>query len=93
MPKLLETEIQEQVKKLSGWSYAAGELTRNFEFPDFNAAFAFVTQIALKAEAAGHHPDIDIRYNKVRLGLVSHDAGGVTDRDMKFAFTVNKIRP
>jgi 4a-hydroxytetrahydrobiopterin dehydratase len=93
MAKLTEAEIAEQIKSLPGWSYAGGELTRSFEFADFGAAFAFVTQIALKAEASGHHPDIDIRYNKVRLALVSHDAGGVTNRDVKFATAVNAMKP
>lgn len=93
MPKLTDTEIAEQIKALPGWNYAGGELTRSFEFSDFVAAYAFVTQIALKAEASGHHPDIDIRYNKVRLGLVSHDSGGVTNRDIKFATVVNQMKP
>lgn len=93
MPKLTEAEIAEQIKALPGWSYAGGELTRSFEFPDFGVAFAFVTQIALKGEASAHHPDIDIRYNKVRLGLVSHDSGGVTNRDVKFAAAVNQMKP
>jgi 4a-hydroxytetrahydrobiopterin dehydratase len=93
MAKLTEAEIAEQMKALSGWKYAGGEITRSFEFPDFAAAFAFVTQVALKAEASAHHPDIDIRYNKVRLGLVSHDAGGVTSRDVKFAAAVNQLKP
>jgi len=93
MPKLSEAEISEQIKGLPGWSYEGGELTRGFEFADFGGAYAFVTQIALKAEALGHHPDIDIRYNKVRLALVSHDSGGVTGRDIKFAAAVNQIKP
>ena len=93
MAKLTEAEIAEQLKSLPGWSYANGEITRSFEFSDFGAAFSFATQIALKAEASGHHPDMDIRYNKVRLGLVSHDSGGVTSRDVKFAGAVNQIRP
>ena len=73
MAKLTEAEITQQVKALTGWKYAGGEITRNYEFADFASAYSFVTQVALKAEALGHHPDIDIRYNKVRLGLVSHD--------------------
>ena len=52
---------------------------------------AFVNQVAEKAEKAGHHPDIDIRYNKVRLGLVSHDKGGLTERDMKMAQTIDSL--
>ena len=92
MAKLTEAEIAEQIKTLSGWTYAGAEITRSFEFADFGAAFAFVTRVALKAEAMGHHPDIDIRYNKVRLALVSHDVGGVTSRDVKFESAVNELR-
>ena len=55
------------------------------------AAMAFVNQVAEKAEKAGHHPDIDIRYNKVRLALVSHDKGGLTERDMKMAQAIDSI--
>ena len=93
MPKLNDPEITEHLKTLPGWTYGNGELSRSFEFPNFVAAFSFVTQIALKAEASGHHPDIDIHYNKVRLGLVSHDSGGVTSRDIKFAGAVNQMKP
>lgn len=93
MAKLTEAEIAQQVKALNGWKYAGGEITRSYEFADFASAYSFVTQVALKAEALGHHPDIDIRYNKVRLGLVSHDAGGVTSRDVKFAAAVNEFKP
>jgi 4a-hydroxytetrahydrobiopterin dehydratase len=51
----------------------------------------FVNQVAEKAEQAGHHPDIDIRYNKVKLALVSHDKGGLTERDMKMAQALNAL--
>jgi 4a-hydroxytetrahydrobiopterin dehydratase len=66
-------------------------LTRTFTFKDFPAALAFVNRVGEQAEAAGHHPDIDIRYNRVRLGLVSHDAGGLTAKDFELASAVNKL--
>jgi len=91
MASLSEKEIQENLKKLSGWKYEAGALVRDYSFADFNQAFAFVTRLALTAEKANHHPDIDIRYNKVRVGLVSHDAGGVTGRDIAMAEAIDRL--
>lgn len=91
MAALSEKEIQENLKKLSGWNYEAGALVRDYSFADFNQAFAFVTRLALTAEKANHHPDIDIRYNKVRVGLVSHDAGGVTGRDIAMAEAIGRL--
>jgi 4a-hydroxytetrahydrobiopterin dehydratase len=89
---VLGTEsVQEKLKSLAGWKLENKEIVRSFEFPDFKAAMQFVNAVAEKAESAGHHPDIDIRYNKVRLALVSHDAGGLTERDMKMAQTLNSL--
>ena len=62
-----------------------GKLVREWTFNDFVEAMAFVNRVAAIAEDAGHHPDIDIRYNQVPLGLVSHDAGGITERDAAMA--------
>jgi len=64
-------------------------LTRTFSFQDFPAALAFVNRVGERAEEAGHHPDIDIRYNKVRLGLVTHDMGGLTVKDFDLAAVVD----
>jgi 4a-hydroxytetrahydrobiopterin dehydratase len=91
MAALSEKEIHEKLKSLSGWKYEHGSLVREYSFPDFAQAFAFVTRLALAAEKAGHHPDIDIRYNKVRVALVSHDAGGVTQRDVSMAEEIGKL--
>ena len=83
--------VQDRLKSLTGWKLENGEIVRTFEFSDFVSAMRFVNAVAERAESAGHHPDIDIRYNKVRLALVSHDAGGVTDRDLKMADSVNSL--
>jgi 4a-hydroxytetrahydrobiopterin dehydratase len=64
---------------------------REATLKDFVATMSFVNQVAAKAEAAGHHPDIDIRYNKVRLALVSHDAGGLTQKDFDLAAAIEAI--
>jgi 4a-hydroxytetrahydrobiopterin dehydratase len=84
-------ELLDAVMGVPGWGLADGELVRAFIFKDFMAAMAFVNQVAALAEAAGHHPDIDIRYNRVRLALVSHDAGGITANDMALALKVNGL--
>ena len=91
MGKLSDKEIQEKLPALDGWRYEAGALVHDYTFVDFAAAFGFVVRLALLAEKANHHPDIDIRYNKVRLALVSHDAGGLTDRDMAMARSLNLL--
>ncbi len=91
MAKLSETEIHEKLAALPGWRYEAGALVREYGFANFAEAFAFVTRLALLAEKADHHPDIDIRYNKVRVALVSHDAGGVTGRDIAMAGEIGKL--
>jgi 4a-hydroxytetrahydrobiopterin dehydratase len=89
---LLSAEkVQQELRSLSGWKLDNKEIVRTYEFPDFVRAMEFVRQVAEKAEAAGHHPDIDIRYNKVRLALVSHDAGGLTDRDIAMARSLNSL--
>jgi len=91
MPALQQSEIETRLRALPAWRIEGGELTRTFTFKDFRAALAFVNQAGDLAEEAGHHPDIDIRYNKVRLGLVTHDAGGLTAKDFELASAVDKL--
>jgi 4a-hydroxytetrahydrobiopterin dehydratase len=83
-------EIEEALKSHSEWHLEAGKLVRKWAFKDFVEAMAFVNRVAAVAEAAGHHPDIDIRYNQVVLGLISHDAGGITKRDTSMAGRIDK---
>lgn len=85
MEKLSEAEVATAVNGLEGWQLVGGQLVREFQFADFPAAIQFVEKVAEIAEKAGHHPDIDIRYNRVRLSLVTHDAGGITRLDVKMA--------
>jgi len=91
MRKLSEQEVASHLGALPEWQIEKGELTRTFTFKDFVAALAFVNLVGERAEAAGHHPDIDIRYNKVRLGLVTHDAGGLTAKDFDLAVVVDRL--
>jgi 4a-hydroxytetrahydrobiopterin dehydratase len=88
---LTPQEAQNLLASLPEWRIESGELTRTFAFKDFVAALAFVNRVGEAAEAAGHHPDIDIRYNKVRLGLVTHDAGGITAKDFDLAAKANTL--
>jgi 4a-hydroxytetrahydrobiopterin dehydratase len=90
MPPLSETEIASRLKSLPDWKVEGGELTRTFAFKDFVASLAFVNKVGDLAEKAGHHPDIDIRYNRVRLALVTHDAGGITAKDFDLAAAANQ---
>ena len=83
--KLNAEEVKRALLDAPGWSMADGKLTRNWVFADFVEAMSFVNKVAEFAERAGHHPDIDIRYNRVTLGLVTHDAGGVTAKDAGMA--------
>lgn len=85
MSALSQQEINSRLSHAPEWKIEQGELVRTFQFRDFRAAVAFVNQVADAAEDAGHHPDIDIRYNKVRLALVTHDAGGLTAKDFDLA--------
>jgi 4a-hydroxytetrahydrobiopterin dehydratase len=90
MPIMNDTQIRALIAEEPDWKLENGKLVRDWSFKDFVAAMVFVNKVAALAEEAGHHPDIDIRYNKVRLGLVSHDAGGVTDRDANMAKRIGK---
>lgn len=90
MPSLTKTQIDELLKSQPGWKLEDGKLIRDWTFKDFIEAMSFVNQVGEIAETAGHHPDIDIRYNRVRLALVSHDAGGITERDAGMVTKLSK---
>jgi len=85
MTKLNEAELQQAMAHLPGWTTDGSAIERNFKFADFVAAMAFVNRIAELAEQAQHHPDIDIRYNQVKIALSTHDAGGITRKDADIA--------
>lgn len=91
MRKLTEEEIAEQLKSLPKWAIKEDILSRTFTFADFVASMRFVNSIAEAAEKANHHPDIDIRYSKVTLGLITHDAGGLTKNDFALAGEADKL--
>jgi 4a-hydroxytetrahydrobiopterin dehydratase len=88
--KLDESQIRASLSTLPKWKLEQGQLVRTATFDDFKQAMKFVNNVADLAEKAGHHPDIDIRYNKVRLALVTHDAGGITQNDLSLAQDIDK---
>jgi 4a-hydroxytetrahydrobiopterin dehydratase len=90
MVALTDQQAQSLLTSLPDWKIEDGELVRTFSFKDFRASLAFVNRVGELAESAGHHPDIDIRYNKVRLALVTHDAGGLTNNDFDLAAKADK---
>jgi 4a-hydroxytetrahydrobiopterin dehydratase len=91
----METLSQEQIEAgladLEDWAYEDGELRRTFRFHDFAGSVEFVERLAEVAEGMGHHPDVDIRYNKVIVHLVTHSAGGVTQADLDLAAELGPI--
>ncbi len=91
MPKLSADDAKSRLGTLPNWQIVAGELVKTFQFKDFIGALGFVNRVGALAEEAGHHPDIDIRYNQVRLSLITHDAGGLTEKDFDLAVRTDKL--
>ncbi|MCC7363797.1 MAG: 4a-hydroxytetrahydrobiopterin dehydratase [Dehalococcoidia bacterium] len=89
--KFTEAQVAEAVAALDGWAADGDSLVRRFEFADHITAMGFVVRVAMAAEAMDHHPDLRIVYNRVELRLSSHDAGGVTARDVRLAERVNAL--
>ena len=90
--KLTGTARQSALAGLNGWTETDGRdaICKAFRFADFNAAFAFMTRVALQAERMDHHPEWSNVYNRVDITLSSHDAGGVTERDVKLATFIDR---
>jgi len=91
--KLTAEARKSALSKLSGWAEVAGRdaISKTFTFKDFNQAFGFMTRAALVAEKMDHHPEWFNVYKKVEVTLSTHDAGGVTDLDIKLAEAMDKI--
>jgi 4a-hydroxytetrahydrobiopterin dehydratase len=85
MKTLQQNELKALRIRLPEWTRRGGVIRRTYAFSGFPAAMRFVNAVARAAEAAQHHPDIDIRWNRVRLALTTHDAGGLTQRDADLA--------
>ena len=88
---LTQTEIDSKIEAIPQWQQQGQTLTRTFKFKNFVKAIAFVNRLVEPAEAAGHHPDIEISYNKVTISLTTHDAGGLTQMDFDLAQTISQL--
>jgi len=91
--KLSESEIQSALRELAGWTVANGKLHREYKFADFIHAFGFMSSSALIAEAMGHHPEWCNVYNRVTVDLTTHDAGGITAKDLELAGKMDALYP
>ncbi len=89
---LSDIAIQRELGSLAGWSRKGDMLAKTYQFKSFTEAIAFVNRAAAAAESADHHPDIDIRYSKVTMGLSSHDSGGITQKDLDLATALEEVR-
>jgi 4a-hydroxytetrahydrobiopterin dehydratase len=91
MPRLDDIAVEEGLRRLPGWERRGNEIVKTFARNDFAQALVFDNVVASAAAAAGHHPDIDIRWNKVTLALSSHAEGGLTDRDFQLAARIQEL--
>lgn len=91
MAKLDPAQIKTALASAGKWKRRGAAITRTYEFADFPPAIKFVNAVARLAEKAQHHPDIDIRWNKVTLTLTTHDAGGLTGKDFALAKQVDGL--
>ena len=91
MTRLGSKDLDAALRERAAWAVEGVELTRTFGFADFVAAIAFVDRLAELAEAAAHHPDIDVRYNRVRIALTTHDEGGITEKDLALATQLDSL--
>ena len=85
MPALTTKQISLHLKTVLEWTTRAQTICRTYKFADFLSSLDFVNRVAQKAQKLNHHPDIDIRYDKVKLMLTTHDAGGLTEKDFTLA--------
>ena len=90
--KLSDLEIQRALGTLPGWARRGEVLVKTYAWPTFAAGIEFVRRVAKAADGVNHHPDIDIRYTKITCTLSSHDAGGITAKDLALAATIEGLQ-
>ena len=93
MATLANEDIRAALADLPGWELGDGEITREYRLDSFAGAIAFVVRLSYAAEAANHHPDLDIRYSRVSVTLSTHSEGGVTAQDLELARTIEGFAP
>jgi 4a-hydroxytetrahydrobiopterin dehydratase len=91
MPKLTDAEITAGLAKLSGWKRKGDTIVKPYKFEKFAEGIRFVDRVAKAADAADHHPDIDIRYTTVTMALSTHSEGGITAKDVKLAGEIERL--
>ena len=91
MAALPDDLVAQRLATLSGWERVGDEIVKTFVFPSFTESIFFVDRVADEAEAANHHPDLDVRYDKVRVALTTHDDGGITDKDFSLAAAIDAV--
>ena len=91
MGKLTSAQIKAALPAVKNWKKKGASITRTFEFKDFVESMGFVNKVALVAEKANHHPDIDVRWNKVTLTLATHSEGGLTKKDFDLAKKIDAL--
>jgi len=89
MPKLSDAEVRSELQRLPGWARVGDEIVREYELESFPAVIDAVVRIGEAAEAADHHPDLDIRYRRLRVALTTHDQGGLTAKDVALAHQID----
>jgi 4a-hydroxytetrahydrobiopterin dehydratase len=91
MAVLSDDEVSKGLGELPGWARAGDAIEKTFELSSFPDAVAFVTRVGFLAEAADHHPDLDVRWRKVRVALSTHSEGGVTAKDLSLAGEIESV--
>ena len=91
--RLTEAQVSAGLARLPGWSREGDRIVREFQFVDFVAALGFIAQVGALAERANHHPELTNLYNHVRIALWTHDAGGLTERDLRLAEAIGARVP
>lgn len=94
MAKLTDLQLKVRLAKTKGWTVNdVGEITKTYTFSGFPQSLMFTTAVGVLAEAAQHHPDIAIKWNRVILSLTTHDAGGLSDKDFDLAKQIDALPP
>ena len=91
MMRLSESDIDEELKKLSGWNVKEDKLHKEFQFDNFNQAFGFMTRAAMEIEKMNHHPEWFNVYNRITVDLTTHESGGITNNDGMLSKILNSL--
>ena len=91
MMRMSQTDIDEKLESLPGWSVVNEKLHKEFQFDSFNQAFGFMTRAAMEIEKMNHHPEWFNVYNRITIDLTTHDAGGITKNDVNLARILNYL--